>query len=1133
VVQWLAQYRRAGRRIQPNTGMPETAFRRPANPPVLWNGTLYVLAQDRADLMAFDAATGDEVKLPPSTEMHGELDWKSVLHLLGPVNDALICTGSMKTFEVTLRDETGPCYKANYLIASACRNAGRGTVTEDFIYLPVMDDGEGNPSGGLGVYDVRTWRVVERPAWKEANEGGNLLVAGNYLVVATNKISVYTDVDTLRNQYARRLGQSPPNAELLLEYGETMRENDRLEDAGEAYLSFIRAVTGDPRLAEKAREVRRDLHTIFLRRGDEAVKSAQSAAGRRADAVRRLQDASKQREDADRKGDENGKILAAALARAAEADQRQAEASAQADSEKALECFRYAKEFAWDRDSEAEAVQRLAGTYEGLGLWGEAVAQYQDLIQKGRNLFHRESENVTKLWDHAARRIDDIVAKAPGAYADVEKQAAEALLKVKDGSVEGLRDVMDRFPNSKAAREAFGKMRDSLLKQGQLDKLRALYGDFQDRFKLKLDFDAYKHLLELLEKLGDLQRLRFELSHFGERFGDSKIGPEGREELVRDYVTRRLLELEKLPRSSPGLQGPLRLVAELDPVRPSVDPQGVSLGHQPLCPLGVEPGTFGADKELFRRGSTIELWNLKEKRRLWTCAHPGAWIGALYVEAPLGVAVLDVKPGSPAAAAKIGKGDLLLALDGRPLKASWMGDLFAGLTPGVPVELTVRSGAAETKVRVVPSVPPADLRPAILGASFTREGALAVAWEDGVSSVDLATGEIRWTFRVSRDRFLFSAFHATEGRLFLYESQNSGRSGDAMRIPSAVPAGKQPESHHLLFCLSDYTGDVLWARKFDVDSGNALADAKIEFLGRYFTDHVTFLHTLSRAGGSEFSVWMIPVQPGAKSETGPLREAQRHLLSGNLLAHAVDPDGGMFYYVSDLPDRRERSLLNLSLDPSRPAAKRLEIKLDQPKFMPYQLSYNVCSLAANRDYVALVISPSQQINEYRIWAWKLSDLKERPFLLPQGRTLPLNKPGGLGIGPDDLLFVYNIPRDRSPAQAGGRACLTAFRLNAPADSDAIAWDTKAPFMIETANATMIHGAGNHEILTAPNCTPPGEVSSNPAVLVYDRKAEGYVRMDRTDLLNPADQPGELRASAAAWRGRIYILSSKSLEIYGD
>src|SRR6185295_5732750 len=156
--------------------------------------------------------------------------------------------------------------------------------------------------------------------------------------------------------------------------------------------------------------------------------------------------------------------------------------------------------------------------------------------------------------------------------------------------VEGLRDVMDRFPNSKAAREAFGKMRDSLLKQGQLDKLRALYGDFQDRFKLKLNFDAYKELLELLEKLGDRERLKFELLHFGERFGEQKMGPEGREEPVRDYVNRRVAELDKLPRAAPGLQGPLRLVAELDGIRQSVDPQGVATGHQPLCPLGVEPG---------------------------------------------------------------------------------------------------------------------------------------------------------------------------------------------------------------------------------------------------------------------------------------------------------------------------------------------------------------------------------------------------------------------------------------------------------------------------------------------------------------------------------------------------------------
>ena len=83
---------------------PVGARSRPANAPILWNGTLFVLAQDRADLLAFDAATGDEVKLPPAGEMHGELDWKSILHLLGPVNDELVVTGSNKSFELRLRD---------------------------------------------------------------------------------------------------------------------------------------------------------------------------------------------------------------------------------------------------------------------------------------------------------------------------------------------------------------------------------------------------------------------------------------------------------------------------------------------------------------------------------------------------------------------------------------------------------------------------------------------------------------------------------------------------------------------------------------------------------------------------------------------------------------------------------------------------------------------------------------------------------------------------------------------------------------------------------------------------------------------------------------------------------------------
>src|SRR6185436_18290377 len=182
---------------------------------------------------------------------------------------------------------------------------------------------------------------------------------------------------------------------------------------------------------------------------------------------------------------------------------------------------------------------------------------------------------------------------------------------------------------------------------------------------------------------------------------------------------------------------------------PTSDPQGLALGHQPLCPLGVEPATFGADLELFRRGSSIELWDLKAKRRVWARAHPGAWLGALYGEAPQGVPVVFVKQGSPAEKAGLRRDDLLLSLDGVPVLASTLGDLCSKLAPGSSVEIAYRRGGAESKVRVQMSPVPAESRPAVIGASFTREGSLAVAWEDLLASIDVSTGEVQWTFRVS------------------------------------------------------------------------------------------------------------------------------------------------------------------------------------------------------------------------------------------------------------------------------------------------------------------------------------------------------------------------------------------------
>src|SRR6185503_15539142 len=167
-----------------------------------------------------------------------------------------------------------------------------------------------------------------------------------------------------------------------------------------------------------------------------------------------------------------------------------------------------------------------------------------------------------------------------------------------------------------------------------------------------------------------------------------------------------------------------------------------------------------------------------------------------------------------------------------------------------------RRANAELKVRVTLAAMPAELRPAIIGASFTREGALAVAWEDLLASIDLATGEIQWTFRVSRDRFHFHSFHATEGRLYLYESIRSDRYADPMRMPSpGAPVVFKPEdAHHLLFCLSDFTGEVLWARKFAFEGASPFQEFRIEFLGKYLADQVSFLHMTSKSGTYEWAL---------------------------------------------------------------------------------------------------------------------------------------------------------------------------------------------------------------------------------------------------------------------------------------
>ncbi|HEX7896567.1 MAG TPA: PQQ-binding-like beta-propeller repeat protein [Planctomycetota bacterium] len=1029
---WLSRYPRTGMRVQ-NTGVMDYTFIRAANWPVLWKGKIYLLPQDRADLLAFETSAGRPVSLPPLRVLREErpVEVRELHQLLGVLNDWLVIGGQL-THVIRLRDFT-----AFTLAASDTHASGRGVFHDGQVYLPVCSTGtspdekalSGPQAGVLGVYaPPPSWRCTGQFPWKGPSEYGNLLVAGDSLVVATDRLSVYTGVETIRREYAQRLAASPPRADVLLEFGDAMRENERLEEAAEAYLGFIRAAEGDARWDARVQQVKRDLHQIFLRRGDET-----------------------------------------------------------ADAAKAMELFAYAKSFAYDEASRAEATRRLAGTYEKTGRWKDAVSQYQELIERARGHYHRQGEEVRKLWQHARERVDDIVKKAPEAYEDVEKRARDALDGARAGGEEALRGVLDKFPNSRSAREAWDALRDRLRKDGGLERLRGLYKDFEERFKESLDFDAHKELLELLEKLKDGERMRFELDRFEARFGERAVG----EEPVKAWVEKRRNALSGRPEPGARAPGPVLPVTDLDPYVAPAEADGAGAGLVPLRPSGVEPAGLPADVDVFTRGSSVELWDVKAKKRLWARPKFGSWAGFHLSDKD---AVTRVVPGSPADKAGLRMGDVLSSADGQT-DGDAVQRMLAERDPGASLELIVARAGQPVRARIVLAAPPAELKPSILGAAWTRDGSLAVVWEDGAAAFDPATGATRWVFRDVAAGAAVKTFRAVDGRLALYEVEAS--------------AAKTEGPRARLIALNDFTGDVAWAYAMDVEPApQGAVEVEVRLFGRPLGARVALLQTVTRGGGREEYLWTFQAERGGKPD--------KRSLPGRMAAHAVDEERGVFYAVCEVGDRQDRILLSRPLEPDRKDFKPMDIPLKAGELSPPGAP--TFALAVEGDIVCVLATAGA---EHRIRVFKAGQ-QFRALSLLEGRTLP---PQGAPTArlEGGVLAVYNVPRE-----TGGepRAFLTAFRPDAADVSALLLWDAPAPVAASAGAAWSFASDGRLLGLSSLQGAPPGKPAEGGVAAVYDLAAEGYLRLVRAPLSGAPDP-------VVFSRGRMYVSAREKTEVFRD
>lgn len=1002
-VLWLSRYARVSyprdfRRAN------ENLFSRPPSRPMLWNGNVLVLPQDREDLLVFDRLTGWPVETAPLAGSDKAVPWRTISYLVGLVEDHLVA-GGVTSYFVNLRKLVRPARRsgadaaesgrgpaesnANSLVLSNVVRAGRGTIDGNLVYLPVQS-GMGGP-GKLAIYDAGTKKILDACPWRGDVGPVNLVVAGGTLVAAGfRQVSIFTDAETLKAEFAGRLRQSPPHVESLLEFGDVMRENQRLEDAAEAYLEFIRAAEGDPRYEDRARKVRGELHAIFMRQGDEAASRGDAAW--------------------------------------------------------ALQHYATARRFAGEGPEGVEALRRMAEQNEKLRRWKDAVALYQELIEKGRDRVLREAEGAIRVWDLARRKIAEIVQKAPDAYAEIEGRASEALRQAGEKGAGAFRDVMDRFPNSAAAREAWRRLVDTFREEGRHERLRSLFDEFQERFLKDLDFGANREMLEALEKSGDMARYRHELRRFSERFSAERMGPGPAGETAREFAERRLRETQPSP---PGaMAGPLvkKFELELPDTGGAVPPW-----RFPLRPLGVEPPRFPSGAELFESGGEVELRDLEGGRLRWA---------------------FRFREKSP--------------------------------------------------------------RARLVGSAYTRDGALAVAWEDGAAAVDLATGRERWRFTGIREKGAILGFHATDGRVYLYEGAREGRGSARGGTPADDPSRKaapwlQPRrmmelnalpsvepgesgEYEQLLCLNDSNGELSWSRVFPGGPG------RVSFHGPYLAEHTAVLHW----GPSGGQLQVLSSRDGAV--------IRKDALPPQVQAHAVDPAGSVFYFVITMGDMSQRLLRSLPIDPGRRNYRPVEIAL-RNHLQPEHLAFR---LEAGTDHLCLIASPTPPVSEYRILVFRVSDGRLfRSVSLLEGRTLPAARspvPAIAALDGEEILYVYNVSREGTGAGEGGRAYLTAFRVGTPEASNVTAWDAPAPSMGSNGQGWLVPLGPRYLVLAAAQAWPPGQKTPSSLAVVYDREAEGYIRGVHADLRSV--MPGGGSACPVAWwRGRLYVSSGKSLQVW--
>jgi hypothetical protein len=805
--------------------------------------------------------------------------------------------------------------------------------------------------------------------------------------------------------------------------------------------------------------------------------------------------------------------------------------------------YKSARDFSWDPATLTEATRLLAGACEKVAetraepaernSWArQAVEEYQELILKSPAGFVRPTEAM--LWvpirDYASTRIVELVRKhGAGAYEGVAWKAEEELKRARQEAA-ALRAVAERYPDSTAAGEALQRLAGVAAAETRWTEAASALRERRSRLWHRWTPADQKQLIEAVEKAGDAERVEAELKRMERLFEKkARLGPEEDAPTVEDYLaTAKPAAAAMARRPAEPLPGSIATLSTWDPATPAGDAYRLAVGFDLIIPGGVDPVKWPADLEFFARGSAVELWNIRTKKRSWTSPHPGGWTGLVYGEGPeeeSGVRVMEIRPGSPAEKAGIEAGDVIRSVDGAPVSPDDFDLAMEAKPAGTRFTIAYKRGEETRRTDLTTDPWPGSSRPGIVGAVFTSEGAIAVAWEDVVAAFDVADGRLLWASRPGRSRFTIRKIHASWERILVHERYTGDRCRSSLRSPAIKDPLASEDSHSRVIGLDERSGAPRWALGLRFDLQNA-AHHKAEFLGRPLEDVAGVVVN----GPQPRAINLVPVS----TEDG--REFPPVVLSGTGgqpgAAWIVEPATGTVWMVDSLVQGEARLRSFLGTDFS----KGIEIPLK-----------NV-DPAATEDRVA-VVSVSRAAAPPRLTVYSARDGSvvgaskpgEAPFkdrVLPgYAPSTPERKliPGLVSMGSDGLVLLYNEVVSKDPKVRGSRAMLTA--VSAANGQLKPEWDAVSPRVSprafdERAVLTVRSGPKGY-FVTTHRGTPPGKTEEAAVLAFLNREEGGRYRKMVEDLTTPVDTFGQQVDPAPVRRGRVFLYRKTGLEILGE